>query len=259
MSSSFHRNYSIRFRYLGWNPVLLLATVVALDQWSSTASAQLIGNRTVGNAPGNIQQAAPGGRIGAGSFTGPSANSGPIGPGGISLGTTQGGIQKTGRFVRGNRAKGEFVGSNRTELDGFVGAGQALGIGRVASAVENLKVETKAARINRPLPPQPKAGMYYPRLSVDHSSRISPESIRTIPLHGELQARLTKIAGAEARVQLNGRTAIIDAASVPAESLELISTLLSFEPGIDQVEVAPPTEANNGSEFEAIPAPDRMP
>ena len=130
---------------------------------------------------------------------------------------------------------------------------------QVASAVENLKVETKAARINRPLPPQPKAGMYYPRLSVDHSSRISPESIRTIPLHGELQARLTKIAGAEARVQLNGRTAIIDAASVPAESLELISTLLSFEPGIDQVEVAPPTEANNGSEFEAIPAPDRMP
>lgn len=255
MSSSIQGNYSIRLRSLIWNPILLFVAIVTLNQWPNTASAQLIGNRTVGNAPGNIQQAAPGGRIGAGSFTGPSANSGPIGPGGISLGTTQGGIQKTGRFVRGNRARGDFVGSNRTELDGFVGAGQALGIGRVASAVENLKVETKAARINRPLPSQPKTGMYYPRLSVDHSSRISPEPIRTVPLHGELQARLTKIAGAEARVQLNGRTAIIDPTSIPAGSIELIATLLSFEPGIDQVEVANQTETDNVSDAETIPKP----
>lgn len=255
MSSSVHRNHSIRIRSLAWKSLLLLVAIAVSNQWPSTASAQLIGNRTVGNAPGNIQQAAPSGRIGAGSFTGPSANSGPIGPGGINLGTTQGGIQKTGRFVRGNRARGDFVGSNRTELDGFVGSGQALGIGRVASAVENLKVETKAARINRPLPSQPKTGMYYPRLSVDHSSRISPEPIRTVPLHGELQARLTKIAGAEARVQLNGRTAIIDPTSIPAGSIELISTLLSFEPGIDQVEVGNPTEVNNGSDAETIPKP----
>ena len=116
-------------------------------------------------------------------------------------------------------------------------------------------METKAARINRPLPPQPKAGMYYPRLSVDHSSRISPEPIRTVPLHGELQARLTKIAGADARVQLNGRTAIIDPTSIPAGSIELISTLLSFEPGIDQVEVANQTETDNVSDAETIPKP----
>lgn len=244
-----------RFRRFAGGLIYLIATVVALDYWPSMASAQLIGNRTVGNAPGNIQQTAPSGRIGAGSFTGPSANSGPIGPGGINLGTTQGGIQKTGRFVRGNRARGDFVGSNRTELDGFIGSGQALGIGRVASAVENLKVETKAARINRPLPPQPKTGMYYPRLSVDHASRISPEPIQTVPLHGELQTRLAKIAGADARVRLNGRTAIIDPTSVPAGSIELISTLLSFEPGIDQVEVGnvSPTGTDNGAE--TIPQP----
>lgn len=255
MSFSVHRNHSIRLRYLGWNSALLCVAIAVLNQWTSTASAQLIGNRTVGNAPGNIQQAAPSGRIGAGSFTGPSANSGPIGPGGISLGTTQGGIQKTGRFVRGNRARGDFVGSNRTELDGFVGAGQALGVGRVGSAVENLKVETKAARINRPLPPQPKTGMYYPRLSVDHSSRISPEPIRTVPLDGELRARLTKIAGTEARVQLNGRTAIIDPTSIPVGSIALISTLLSFEPGIDQVEVGNPSQFNNSNAAETIPKP----
>jgi hypothetical protein len=97
--------------------------------------------------------------------------------------------------------------------------------------------------------------MYYPRLSVDHSSRISPEPIRTVPLHGELQARLTKIAGADARVQLNGRTAIIDPTSIPAGSIELISTLLSFEPGIDRVEVANQTEADNVSDAETIPKP----
>jgi hypothetical protein len=201
------------------------------------ANGQLIGNRTVGNAPGNIQQTPPSGRLGAGSFTGMGANSGPMGPGGMNLGTTQGGIQTNGRFVRGNRARGDFVGSNRTELKGFVGSGQALGVGRVASAVENLKVETRAARINRPLPAQPKKGMYYPRLELDLSSQNTPEPIPVTQFNQDLQRRVAKVAGFEPKVTVDGRTAILDPSSLPAESVELIKTLLTFEPGIDRVEI----------------------
>jgi hypothetical protein len=203
----------------------------------SVSHAQLIGNRTVGNAPGNIQQTPPSGRLGAGSFTNMGANSGPMGAGGLNLGTTQGGIQTNGRFVRGNRARGDFVGTNRTELSGFVGAGQALGVGRVPSSVENLKVETRAARINRPLPAQPKKGLYYPRLEVDLSSRSTPEPIPATPAGLELQRRVLKFAGVDTSIQLLGRTAIIDASLLPVDSIELVKTLLSFEPGIDRIEI----------------------
>lgn len=211
-------------------------TVAILSNGSSAAHAQLIGNRTVGNAPGNIQQTPPSGRLGAGSFTNMGANSGPMGAGGMNLGTTQGGIQTNGRFVRGNRARGDFVGSNRTELQGFVGSGQALGVGRVTSAVENFKVETRAARINRPMPSQPKKGMYYPRLELDLSSRNTPELIQATPANLELSQRVSKVAGIETNIEIRGRTAIIDASSIPPESLDLVKTLLSFEPGIDRVE-----------------------
>jgi hypothetical protein len=210
--------------------------VVALSNGYSVAHAQLIGNRTVGNAPGNIQQTPPSGRLGAGSFTNMGANSGPMGAGGLNLGTTQGGIQTNGRFVRGNRARGDFVGSNRTELKGFVGSGQALGVGRVTSAVENIKVESRAARINRPMPSQPKKGMYYPRLELDLSSRDTPELIPATPASLELSQRVSKVAGIETKIQIRGRTAIIDTSSIPSESLDLVKTLLSFEPGIDRVE-----------------------
>lgn len=218
-----------------WALVAAIA-VVALSNGTSVAHAQLIGNRTVGNAPGNIQQTPPSGRLGAGSFTNMGANSGPMGAGGLNLGTTQGGIQTNGRFVRGNRARGDFVGSNRTELKGFVGSGQALGVGRVTSAVENLKVETRAARINRPMPSQPKKGMYYPRLELDLSSRDTPELIPATPASLELSQRVSKVAGIETKIQIRGRTAIIDTSSIPPESLDLVKTLLSFEPGIDRVE-----------------------
>lgn len=213
-----------------------VAVVLFLNH-DSVSYGQLIGNRTVGNAPGNIQQTSPSGRIGAGSFTGVSANSGPMGAGGLNLGTAQGGIQASGRFVRGNRQRGDFVGSNRTELSGFVGAGQALGVGRVASAVENLKVETRAARINRPLPAQPKKGMYYPRLEMSFSSPTLPERIPAIPVHQELQSHIAKVAGVQPSITVEGRVATLDASTVPAESLELVKTLLSFEPGVDRIQI----------------------
>jgi hypothetical protein len=215
-----------------------MCAIVCVGMGHTSALGQLIGNRTVGNAPGNIQQTPPSGRLGAGSFTGMGANSGPMGAGGMNLGTVQGGIQTNGRFVRGNRPRGEFVGSNRTELSGFVGAGQALGVGRVASSVENLKVETRAARINRPLPSQPKKGMYYPRLEVDFSSRTSPEPVPATPLNQDLERRIGKTVGFEPKLSIEGRTAILDASSISPESLDLIKTLLSFEPGIDRVEIA---------------------
>jgi hypothetical protein len=51
-----------------------------------------------------------------------------------------------------------------------------------------------------------------------------------------LSQRISKVAGIETKIQIRGRTAIIDTSSIPPESLDLVKTLLSFEPGIDRVE-----------------------
>lgn len=212
--------------------------VMALAQ-PSDVRAQLIGNRSVGNAPGNIQQNSPGGRIGAGSFTSPSAQSGVLpgmsGAGSMTLGTTTGGIQSNGRFVRGNRPRGEFVGSNRTELSGFVGAGQAIGVGRVLTAAETLKLEASNARVNRPVPPQPTKGMYYPKLSLDGDDRRDAEVIRESPSRIEIEARVERSLGERIFVRMDGSTAIVRGIVTSQRAADVIEQLLRFEPGIDTV------------------------
>jgi hypothetical protein len=71
---------------------------------------------------------------------------------------------------------------------------------------------------------------------LDLSSRDTPELIPATPASLELSQRVSKVAGIETKIQIRGRTAIIDTSSIPSESLDLVKTLLSFEPGIDRVE-----------------------
>jgi len=203
---------------------------------SQQTFAQLIGNRTVGNAPGNIQQTSPSARAGSGSFTNASANSGPIGPNGLSVGNNPGGgIQANGRFVRGNRQRGDFVGSNRTDLKGFVGATQAVGTGNVASSTTNLRLETSSQRVNRPLPPLPKKSMYYPKLVLDDSEQDAAEVIRSPEFRTEVQDRLQRAGYPNVELQMEAGVAVLRGSVASQREAELAATMLSFEPGISQI------------------------
>ena len=134
------------------------------------------------------------------------------------------------------RARQDFVGSNRADLSGFVGAGQALGVGRVASATENLRIETSKAKINRPLPLQPAKGMYYPRLEIDFERTTSPEdSLREGPAAKETSERIAQFSAGHATVTMSGSTAILRGTVYSVRESELLAQLLSFEPGIDRV------------------------
>ena len=194
--------------------VLLLASVALRNE----AHGQLIGNRTVGVAPGFNQPRSSGGNSGVASNTSPTIS---------------------GRFVRGNRARNDFVGSNRTEQKGFVGATQAIGVGRVQSAVEGLRVANPKS-VNRPLPSQPATGPYYPRLAVDFSSRDENSSRSEITGKSETvfasaQERVEKVPGANVNVVRVGGLAIVRGVAKDERTAELIVTLLGFEPGVDQV------------------------
>jgi|688.fasta_scaffold28730_6 hypothetical protein len=228
-------HYPLRIRRINDFFLGALLLVGALDQ-VPTAQAQLIGNRTVGSAPGNIQQTSPSGRIGAGSFTNAAPGAGPIGANGLNVGNNPGGgISQNGRFVRGNRQRGDFVGSNRTDLKGFVGAGQAVGIGNAPSATSNLRLETSGQRVNRPLPPLPKKSMYYPKLVLEDSDTSRREVIRSPEYRTEVQDRLRRSGYPQVQVDWNAGVVVLSGQVASEREREMAETLLSFEPGISEI------------------------
>ena len=220
---------------------LLLAGV------QSAAQAQLFGNQTIGGSPtqlrgpfGNANPTAPGATArGAQAFGAQGAQTGQPGGQGQAGGIGAGLLDGNERFVRGNRSRQDFVGTGRNDLTGFVGAGQALGVGRVPAATDSFRLEaTAAAKVNKPLPKQPAKGMYYPRLVLDLENE-SPEWI-----HKLLQWLLQPIFSDELRVRVARMFKYLSLAtqrcskaqSIPNEPQNLIVNVLSFEPGIDKVD-----------------------
>jgi hypothetical protein len=195
------------------------------------ANAQLFGNQKVGASASQLRSpltpsGAPSGSPRLGAAT----------AGGSGAGLLDG----NERFVRGNRSRQEFVGTGRAELSGFVGAGQAIGVGRVPAATDSFRLETTSpARINRPLPKQPAKGMYYPRLTLDRdifgTSQVASQ-VTAVPAPAQIQKRIADIAGANTEVFIAGGIAILRGTADSERAAELASTILSFEPGVDRVD-----------------------
>jgi hypothetical protein len=184
----------------------------------SEVMGQLIGNRTIGAAIGSSQPRAQAGNPNAGNSLSPSIN---------------------GRFIRGNRSRNDFVGSNRTDQQGFIGSTQAIGVGRVQSSVDGLRVPNQRS-VNRPLPAQPATGLYYPKLDLDfgiaeETSDGLGETTRAETVFTEAQERISKIAGAKINVVRVGGLAIVRGTVQSKKTEDLIVMLLGFEPGIDQI------------------------
>lgn len=198
-----------------------LIVVIAFAIKLPYASAQLIGNRAIGSAAQSLTQQ----RTGSATPTS-----------GSTIGAASGLQSPNARYMRGNRSRQDFVGSNRTDQTGFVGSGQAIGVGRVPSATENLKLETtKAGRINRPLPPQPAKGMYYPRLSIESDDETSSELPRIGPASPAVTERIAEYSNGQANVTMVGTTAILRGKAASRRDADLLAQILSFEPGIDRV------------------------
>lgn len=209
-----------RLRQIRLLGVILVSTCFANIP---TASAQLIGNRTIGSSALSLQQQ----RTGTGSTSAPQ---------GSSIGSATGLQGANARYMRGNRSRQDFVGSNRTDLSGFVGSGQALGVGRVPTAAESLRLEaTKADRINRPLPAQPAKGMYYPRLVIESREETLSGVGKAGPASAAATERITEFSNGRANVTMWGTTAVLRGTVSSSRDADLLAQILSFEPGIDQV------------------------
>jgi hypothetical protein len=148
-------------------------------------------------------------------------------------------LQGNERFLRGNRSRRDFVGADRGELSGFVGAQQAIGTGRVRSATEGLRIDAvNPRRINRPLTPIPSRGLYYPRLELDLPPAAEVNSdlpYRISKSNTLLSQRIERVGGPDVEVLISGSTATLRGTAESQKAAELLSQILLFEPGIENV------------------------
>ncbi len=223
---------------------LIIGLLATQGVTTRSAHAQLFGNRSIG-APAGTQARSPfgtnnnGSRVAVPSLGSPAT--GQPAAGGTAL------LDGNERFVRGNRSRQDFVGTGRNDLTGFVGAGQAIGVGRVPAATDSFRLEAiNAARINKPLPKQPTKGMYYPRLVFDQSETIiesvasssdsTSEASRAEAYTTELTRRVTNAGGSNVELVVTGSNVILKGVVDSKRTAELIANLLSFEPGIDRID-----------------------
>lgn len=214
---------------------------------SQVAYGQLIGNRKVGSAPGGIQQSTPGGRLGSnpssfrtptgggGGFPQPSANPGNAGANNSGANNPGGLARQDSRFVRGNRMRDDFVGSNRSELRGFVGASQAVGGGTAPVGTNNVRIETGNTRSNRPLPPLGKSGMYYPRLDLNSMAEEDRELLANPKQFDRFRARVLERTNLDVDVSLESGVAVLRGEVASKRDSELLETMVGFEPGVERV------------------------
>lgn len=212
-------------------PILIAAGILIVSADATTpAWGQLFGERTTGQP---LQ-----------SRGGPARTAGAGAGGEETVGTIQG----DDRFLRENRARNEFVGSDRRSTQGFVGSQQALGSGRVRAATESLRpVQDDSSRINRSLPPIREGQMQHPRLvlgdgfpdpfgdgeGVPSSPGAAPRAARPAP---ELGERLRRHTDGEIRVFRDGEVAILEGTVASREVAERLKLIASFEPGVYGIE-----------------------
>lgn len=150
-------------------------------------------------------------------------------------------LQGNERFLRENRSRNAFVGSDRNSLQGFVGSSQAIGVGRVQAATETLTPPPdRSDRINRQLPKLPATGMYYPRLVLDESL-IANSEVNAGAANGVLSTdsiladRLSRLAGGPIRVNREGDAVILEGVVSDQAMVKKLAIIASFEPKVGSI------------------------
>ena len=177
---------------------------------SDTASAQLFGPRSIGNP---LQGRA---RSGQGSGVGE--------------------VQGSERFLRGNRGRRDFVGSDSGDRQGFVGNEQATGSTSTRTSTDGLQRRTDQGReINKVIPALPKNGMYYPTLRLGFSlpTTVATDLGQRLGLELASSSRFSDRSHFEVLVE--GTTAILRGEVSSAAERDVAEVVARFEPGIYQV------------------------
>lgn len=172
----------------------------------------------------------------------------------VTVLSNAGTVTENRRFVRGSRAVGDFVGSDKGEAAAFVGNTQAVNDGTVTSSVTGLR-EQATMRVNRPLTIR-RTGLYAPRMTIGFevpieirrrsavsnsvasnstaSSTNDVATVETFPVSLALQQVILR-HGLQISPSPKERGVVLTG-NVPTEHDRRIAELLaSFEPGLESV------------------------
>lgn len=155
-------------------------------------------------------------------------------------GPASSGIMGSARFLRQNRSRRDFVGSNRGDQSGFVGNRQSLGVGQVAPAIgaagaAALGRGQSAARRNPPLPPLPAKAMYYPRIDFESLEATERTEQWSAEVSQRLADRLEDLSDGSVTARVEDRRAILEGTVRTRAEADKLRRLAEFEPGVDEV------------------------
>ncbi len=161
-------------------------------------------------------------------------------PGAGTLDTMQeevGTLRSTHRFLRANRRPTDYVGPDIRDLERFVGMLQARVRGSVPPTTGGLRRRVdRSETMNPPVPAATRRTMPYPRLEVSFDS-VAEDTTVLSQKALETLARSPELSGpSRIEVYVEGRTAILLGEVPSARDRELAALLLSFEPGISEVQ-----------------------
>ena len=208
---------------IAWKRYGLPAIVAIVGIWcASDASGQMFGDRRV--ARPTTQRAAAGN---AEERAGPALE---------SVGTI---VDETARYVRGNRAVTDFVGSDSADASRFVGMHQS-GLGEMLqSAVDdNLQVQTVAPDVNRVVEPvvPPRLRLNAPRLELGFVARPQNVQQTEVTVVRRLQSSLPTLDPDGFEVSVADGVATLRGTVASERDRRMAELLLSFEPGIGQIQ-----------------------
>lgn len=141
------------------------------------------------------------------------------------------------RFFRDRRPADAFVGRDRVDVAGFVGANQAQNQGPILSAIGELR-EIVNPNVNR-LRPQIEAarpGPYRPRLTLGFTADPSPAPVRARALENRLAKVMEDRLSGPVEVTLAGETAILEGAVASEHDRHVVAEWVRLEPGIAEIE-----------------------
>ncbi len=161
------------------------------------------------------------------------------------------------RFLRGNRGRASFVGADQNEDQSFVGSLQASNSGTIVSSTAGIEAPPDQSRqINRPLTPAKAGQLQLPKIKLQigdlsNSSAGALERSTT----ARVQQAVDLISPSSIAVSVTGRTAILRGVVGSDEERKLAEIVVSFEPGISNVQNLLQLAAEAPSQARPLPPP----
>lgn len=175
--------------------------------------------------------------------------------GNVGMFTNAGQLNGSARYMRGNRKRDAFVGTDLGDQPKFVGSVQARTGGVVLPAVTTLTPPPdQSKQLNQPLPKPGDKAIYSPVLRLNWTPPARPATELTASLERALSNSRRFSSESRLVVSVEGRTAVLRGEVFSVAERDLAENVLRLEPGVSTVRNE--LQVMQGPTIPAPPLPD---